>query len=1159
MAESITSPPPSSVPSSGGAELDALIREGGAEGTFDLDALNDRPLELGEKADDAVDYEDISDDDLAADDTDGFGGAVQPPSGQAAQPDGFLEGILDEANAEGGDDDFNMDDLFGDNDEDETQHQFDEQPLPATAIPAIDGVKKATADGRLSDLDGEDDDDLIAEDSPSAGQGLAGLEELDLDEEQNKEYMLQQALFGRAGVPMDLPDNDTDNDAELLRLLAPKFKKDEVPRWHQIFPPRRMQPTLKAPTRPPKPIRPTKINLDIEQDQRQTFNSNLPQTKRSWDSEYGGIVSTEDTTGQEATSDDEDLDFDTEFNGPLPGGITEQDLQILCADWDTLTKSDVSNEVDDIVIREASEDEIFGDGFDTAGQPPAKKRKTGKDPNDIASLYLYNMPAFDDPEQMAAKVARKVVLDLNDPNLLLEKVDPAQIARTQAVTTKENNKSIKEKLAARFNHSKDSEYDMLKQNHQNKIRSTLGNLAIEHSAPAAKLQYPYYKVKLAVDEARAFHRRPATFRPLAPHTFSKSAKQKRKHMKGRKVKEIFETTKELPFNDNSTALLLEYSEEHPMMMSQVGMGSRVINYYRRKNKEDNYRPKAEIGETAVLLPEDKSPFYIFGHIDSGETALALYNSMYRAPLFEHKNRPQDFLMVRTQTGLDGPSFYLRKADHICAVGQQFPSVDVPGPHSRKVTTASKNRLKMISYRIIRRKKSGRLLVEDVTKHFPDTTDMQNRQKMKEFLTFNRDAKEWEMKSGEIVPDEEVLQGYVRPEDVCLLESMQVGQQYLHDAGLQDDNDEEDDAKEGQNLEQQLAPWHTSRNFINATQGKAMLQLHGEGDPSGRGEAFSFIKTSMKGGFKALGESVTDKIATMKELGGHSYNVARQQKAYEDSIRRIWDAQKAALSSTLDHSEDAEMDDAAEEDAANALSKPTPRSEAHTPAPWDESRSQITSVSNISQSGSILRIRRRVKLNGQMEDIEEIIKDPAVIRQYRRKKLADEAARTTLADIKPTGDADYDARTRKRLEDELARLEKNRERRFAREKAKGKVVGGDAMSPSSPDPNSPATGPGVGTGKVAGTQRKCANCGQVGHIKTNKKWVCSYCFHENFPIPGAVVHRSHKKKASISDINAASATSTAASPARQDDGSASATGAEGSSSLLFQELGFDHGF
>ena len=34
--------------------------------------------------------------------------------------------------------------------------------------------------------------------------------------------------------------------------------------------------------------------------------------------------------------------------------------------------------------------------------------------------------------------------------------------------------------------------------------------------------------------------------------------------------------------------------------------------------------------------------------------------------------------------------------------------------------------------------------------------------------------------------------------------------------------------------------------------------------------------------------------------------------------------------------------------------------------------------------------------------------------------------------------------------------------------------------------SPAEG--GGPSKPAGTQRKCANCGQVGHIKTNKKCV-----------------------------------------------------------------------
>src|SRR5437667_8039463 len=77
----------------------------------------------------------------------------------------------------------------------------------------------------------------------------------------------------------------------------------------------------------------------------------------------------------------------------------------------------------------------------------------------------------------------------------------------------------------------------------------------------------------------------------------------------------------------------------------------------------------------------------------------------------------------------------------------------------------------------------------------------------------------------------------------------------------------------------------------------------------------------------------------------------------------------------------------------------------------------------------------------------------------------------------------------RLEEELARLERNKERRIARDKQKGLIRGdaGDAGSPVSLNSATP------GAQKPVGTQRKCANCGQVGHIKTNKKYVshCSY--------------------------------------------------------------------
>jgi transcription initiation factor TFIID subunit 1 len=450
-------------------------------------------------------------------------------------------------------------------------------------------------------------------------------------------------------------------------------------------------------------------------------------------------------------------------------------------------------------------------------------------------------------------------------------------------------------------------------------------------------------------------------------------------------------------------LLLEYSEEYPTMLSNFGMGSRLINYYRRKNMEDISRPKLDVGETAVLLPQDKSPFSVFGHIDPGQMTPAVYNSMFKAPVFRQEAKPTDFVVVRNTTGLDGPSWYIRSAENLHVVGQEFPSVDVPGPHSRKVTTAAKNRLKMVSYRQIRRKPIHRISVAEVTKHFTDTTDMQNRQKMKEFMQFSKEHKEWEMRPGEAIPDEEMVRSLVKPEDVCLLESMQVGQQHLLDAGFTkaDDDSDEDDGKEGRSIEQQLAPWFTSRNFIHAAQGKAMLQLHGEGDPSGRGEAFSFIKTSMKGGFKAMGESVEDKLDAkkLKELGGHSYNVARQQKSYEESIRRIWDAQRRSLSSTVVHSDvDLDEENPQEADHTHARSG-TPRPELHNPPsfrrPDDETTSQYSKLSTDSQAGKVLRITRYVRdEDGQLSRREDVIDDVRVIRQYLKRRHAREAENIT---------------------------------------------------------------------------------------------------------------------------------------------------------------------
>ena len=621
-------------------------------------------------------------------------------------------------------------------------------------------------------------------------------------------------------------------------------------------------------------------------------------------------------------------------------------------------------------------------------------------------------PSFDDPERTTEKLSKKVALDLNDPELLLDlqhRELPRRNNRLTDESARDATGSITSHLKQRYNISNDDAYDLLKENHQHKIRSTLGNLNIEHSLPALKLQYPFYKVKLTPREARSFHRPALIVPPNHTIRFSRPKVIKRKHLKGKDAQTIFNNASDLTMGDNSNMLLLEYSEEYPTMLSNFGMGNRLINYYRRKDAEDTARPKHEVGETAVLLPQDKSPFSLFGNIEPGQSMPTLHNAMYRAPIFKHDVKSTDFLIIRNSTGVSGSQWYIRNIENIFVVGQEFPLAEVPGTHSRKVTEAAKRRLKMISFRIYKKgmldNVTGLLSNELIRQHLPGTDIAQNRSKMREFMAYDKDTASWVPKKGDVIPDALTMREWIKPEDVCLLDAMQVGNRHLQDAGYnRDERDveaDDDEEKEGQSLEQQLAPWHTTKNFLNACQGKAMLQLHGEGDPSGRGEALSFIKTSMKGGFKAIGESVEDKLDAkrQKDLGGHSYNVAKQQRAYEDAIKRIWEAQRLSLSSNIEHS-DAEMDVDDDEPDTPFNRGRTPKSELGTPAQThrrdDESMSQFSKLSTGSQRGKVLKITRHVRDKyGHMERTEEIIRDPKIIREYIRRRKAQELSILTL--------------------------------------------------------------------------------------------------------------------------------------------------------------------
>ncbi|KAL8954033.1 MAG: hypothetical protein Q9222_000155 [Ikaeria aurantiellina] len=1065
-------------------------------------ALNlDRDLEVGEKADDAINYEDLSDNDLADDeDLQAVGDA------EAQQLGAAYESLGDSPDADGqhvedsGDpyaDDF--DDLFGDAPQSSPAEVYlpttESRGSPPASLDLYEPHAKAGAeDGERQTQDGQNTLDWMQPES-SQRNSLQVLSTQTMSKaEQMQQYLISMSSQGVENQEY-LPDAVTgDAQAQNLASLWPKFERESIPRFMDLLPHKKAYYVGKKPAKLPKPVHPTKLNLDLALDQEKQFTmSSGPSKKWDADDERHAIVRIRPIKLSEKDSR-EDSPLLSDSDGESVGGVTWQDMQIICEDWDSdnlsgsvaaASKSsrDYSEHPSSYHQGQRSTD---ADAWDL---PPPKAKLLHSRPLSIPSLR--------DPAHETSRIARHLTLDLNDPRILVEKACASGPLRE---STRNANVKNGHSISQRYNISNDEAYDLLKENHQSKIRSNLGNPQVEHGLPAVRLQWPYYKTKLEKQEARSFHRPVMSFRRNEKIVFTKPRHVKRKHLKGRDTFSLFGKTHDLSMGDNSSMLLLEYSEEFPTIMSNFGMGSRIINYYRRRSPEDSSRPKLEIGETNLLMPQDKSPFSMFGHIDPGEVSPALYNGMYKAPLFPQEPKSNDFLVVRNTTGVNGPSWYLRAIEHLRVVGQEFPSIDVPGPHSRKVTTAAKNRLKMISYRLLRKSKTHKIKVSAITKHFADSTDMQNRQKMKEFMQFDKTGKEWEMRSGEAIPDEESIRTMVKPEDVCLLESMQVGQQHLQDAGFGqgDDDAEGEAANQGRGIEQLLAPWFTTRNFLNAVQGKAMLELHGEGDPSGRGEAFSFIKTSMKGGFKAMGESVEDRLDAkkMKELGGHSYNVARQQRSYEESIRRIWDAQKLSLSSAQEHSE-AEKDDAGVDDNEELPEEmQSPRSEIQAPMSLrrrdDDSMSQFSKFSTGSQAGKVLKItRRHVAADGSIEEVQETVRNPRVIRHYMKRRNAQQMAKIKLHEVKPTGDAGHDRLVSQALADEVARLERNKDRRLARDKQKGLRNGEAVHSPGSPTSVAPPA-------KSAGTQRKCANCGQVGHIKTNKKLAFPPRFHSLLP-------------------------------------------------------------
>lgn len=302
-----------------------------------------RELEPGEKADDAVDFGDLSDDDLADDEDVDIGPPPRLAPTQQTIATQSVDPFLPDENRAGSDenglqgDDF--DDLFGENPSspadiakegsqfhmignDTTEYAFvnhdrpHEQagtPSPFPPLPSQDSRGASYKSTTLSVAFGSKDAPL------------------------SREQQHQQALFAMSrsdfGTSETLPV-PPENDEELLASLWPKFQCDTVPNFMDLLPPKRTRYAGKPPLKPPKPVNPTKLNLDLAQDQEKSFKIPVETSKQIYEEgERVGIIAILQETATEK-SIEEDLDMESDYENDYIGGISWQDLQVVCEDWD---------------------------------------------------------------------------------------------------------------------------------------------------------------------------------------------------------------------------------------------------------------------------------------------------------------------------------------------------------------------------------------------------------------------------------------------------------------------------------------------------------------------------------------------------------------------------------------------------------------------------------------------------------------------------------------------------------------------------------------------------------------------------------------------------------------------------------------------------------
>lgn len=325
-----------------------------------------------------------------------------------------------------------------------------------------------------------------------------------------------------------------------------------------------------------------------------------------------------------------------------------------------------------------------------------------------------------DPDAMShIPQPKPVQLDYFDPNIVVGIVEESESMEsaekegrkeTKARSKSANNKSGQgdgnqmlslNQQKNMFNISHDDYYNPRHTTGDNVMAGT-GQI-VQHSIPACQLHPLWFPTHYKTHHLRNFHR-PKFGRLVDQSTgscpiynlvrhISRKEKAREREVIDSGGGEVFfmRTSEDLSACDGHV-VLCEYSEEYPPHLMNIGMATKIRNYYKRPERQvKDHAPTMEYGDTTYV---QNKIVYLLGNLKPGQVLQCFDNNLFRAPIYHHSFPETDFLIIKAEDKL-----FIREVSDIFTVGQECPKVIIPGPNSKADKEFQKNYLSVSNSRL----------------------------------------------------------------------------------------------------------------------------------------------------------------------------------------------------------------------------------------------------------------------------------------------------------------------------------------------------------------------------------------------------------------------------------------------------------------------------